>query len=61
LSRVFLKEDGRWWYAGGDPDFEPTNELVAGPGSPQDQGKGARKPGGVTSKARKPRAKTPAR
>ena len=25
---VFLFEDGRWWYAGGDEDFEPTNELV---------------------------------
>ena len=32
---IFLFEDGRWWYAGGDEDFEPTNELVDDKPSPR--------------------------
>jgi len=47
---VFVREedsegggDGRWFYAGGDEDFEPTNVLVKGPKpkrGPGDRGNG---------------------
>ena len=57
----FLFEDGRWWYAGGDEDFEPTNELVDDkpPARPRGGG-GGDKPAKKKAKA-KPRAKVAAR
>jgi len=52
----FVKEaDGRWYYAGGDEDFEPTNVVVAGP--PDKPAAGG---GGMKSKV-KSKAKTKAK
>ena len=28
---IFVHEQGRWWYLGGDPDFEPKKLRVSGP------------------------------
>lgn len=38
-SKFMRDEDGRWWYAGGDETFVPTNIVVAGPMSPEDKTK----------------------
>ena len=41
---IFLHEDGRWWYLGGDPDFQPKNMRVGG--GPLDQSGGGGGGGG---------------
>ena len=57
----FIKEDGRWFYAGGDEDFEPTNVVVAGPPDKPAAGGGGMK-GKVKAKAKsKSKAKAKAR
>lgn len=28
---IYVRESGRWWYLGGDPDFKPKNIRVSGP------------------------------
>ena len=35
---IFVHEGGRWWYLGGDPDFQPKNMRVGG--GPLDQSGG---------------------
>lgn len=38
-SKFIKDEEGRWWYAGGDEDFVPSNIIVEGPMSPDDRAK----------------------
>jgi len=38
-SKFIKDEEGRWWYAGGDEDFVPSNIIVEGPMSPEDRSK----------------------
>ena len=51
---LFVKEDGRWLYLKGDPDFEPRNVRVDGPLDPKPKPpkrKSAKKPAVSRSRA----------